>query len=171
MSGFDGDTECMMLDLNATLLVPFDIELDQPDSNRVHHSTGFHSQRVPCVKKHRKRTWQNPKYFEDKRRALATLARRGMINVTAERRLNEGTRPFLTIAIFVTILVVSHHLRHYSERSITSTKSKRLLQFPAPHSLTFPLRLPPRNNPLNIALSSGSSLATILDMILPSHLL
>lgn len=60
MSGFDGDTECMMLDLNEALLVPFDIELVQADSNGVHHSTGFHSQRVPCAKKLHKRTWQNP---------------------------------------------------------------------------------------------------------------
>jgi hypothetical protein len=73
MLGFDGDTECMMLDLNAALFVPFETELDKPDSNGVHHSTGFHSQRVPCVRSSRKSTWQIPKYFEDKHRALNIL--------------------------------------------------------------------------------------------------
>ena len=46
MSGFDGDTECAMLDLNAALLVPFDTELSKPDRNRSHNATGFHSQQV-----------------------------------------------------------------------------------------------------------------------------
>jgi hypothetical protein len=51
MSGFDGGTECMMLNLNAALLVPFDIELIQPGSNGVHHSTPFHIQQIPCVRR------------------------------------------------------------------------------------------------------------------------
>ena len=46
MSRFDGDTECVMLDLNAALLVPFDTELGKPDWNGSHNATGFHSQQV-----------------------------------------------------------------------------------------------------------------------------
>ena len=56
---------------------------------------------------------------------------------------------------------VQHH--QYQEQT---TSSIPCASFPY-----LPLPLPPWNNPLNIALSSGSFLATILDMILPSHLL
>jgi hypothetical protein len=102
--------------------------------------------------------------------ALTTLAKKGIISVTAERGPNEGTRPFnhrylcdcsSRFLLCKTLFRVQHH-QHQEQM----TSSIPCASFPY-----HPLPLLLWNNPLNITLSSGSFLATILGMILPSRLL